>query len=632
MYKLMIKKRNSQEWQVADFGKDTPAMTFTIHDISAFDKRQSNYSQRLKLPLTDNNKRIFDFITAPNYNGTIQKDYLDARLFVNGQTLLGTGGVLSVIGVNDSAIEVCLLSSAKDFFTKLEEIDFASTDIFGNPRLPATDFSQGVEQVTDETDFVFASYANSTGIYHSNNTDKDNNGYIHYGLPMLRVCHNYEGGASGLLPRLCSSLGYSFQSDIDFTDLCLSLCDRKANSGINGTIPKELTTLSVDKSSSSSNQNNKTLKITELPETKYYFLFEAESEPANASLYLNSLSMTLTLYPDADRTDATYQINGSFYNSDKGFSNWQRAENGNYIKKFVYGPEENKTYYTNENGEWVYDKTHYGVGTVNPNNVRVLLGIGRSSLSGAFRGKASIRASIVYASATDGVAVTGTPINVAKSLGWKNGRDAMLNICNIFGAIVRVDETTKTFYFNSLSTIINNKGKAKDWSDKLLKGVAQTFVIGQFAQRSTIALEQNGITNDLSQADIRIDNKTISEQKEVLKVPLESPFSNRILQYNDGKFVVAKAPTMAKVDQSLETPKVTKCYEANDILSLYRGYETMLNNGFVIDVELMLTDLDVATLDFFAPVYLRQYGRFFYINEIKNFVSGKPTEATLIAI
>lgn len=632
MYKLMIKKRNSEEWQVADFGKDTPSMTFTIHDISAFDKRQSNYSQRLKLPLTDNNKRIFDFITAPNYNGTIQKDYLDARLFVNGQTLLGNGGVLSVIGVNDSAIEVCLLSSAKDFFTKLEAIVFENTDILGTPRLPATDFSQGVEQVTDETDFVFASYANSTGVYNSNNTDKDDKGYIRYGLPMLRVCHNYEGGASGLIPRLCSSLGYSFQSDINFTDLCLSLCDRKANSGINGTIPKELTSLSVDKSSPWSNQADNTLIITELPETKYYFLFEAESAPGNSIIDdLNSFSMTFKLYPDAAYTDSSSQVNGSFYNKDKSFSNWQKAENGNYIKKFVYLPEEAKTYYTNENGKWVYNATHYGVGAVNPNNVRVLLGIGRSSLSYHFRGNASIRFSIIYASATDGVAVTGTPINVAKSLGWKNGREAMNNLCNIFGAIVRVDETTKTFYFNSLSTIINNKGNAKDWSDKLLKGVAQTFVIGKFAQRSTIALEQNSITNNLSQADIRIDNKTISEQKEVLKVPLESPFSNRILQKN-GEFVVAKAPTMAKVDQSLETPKVTKCYEANDILSLYKGYETMLNNGFIIDVELMLTDLDVATLDFFAPVYLRQYGRFFYINEIKNFVSGKPTEATLIAI
>jgi hypothetical protein len=622
MYKLMIKKRNSKEWQVADFGKDTPSMTFTIHDISAFDKRQSNYSQRLKLPLTDNNKRIFDFITAPNYNGTIQKDYLDARLFVNGQTLLGAGGVLSVVGVNDSAIEVCLLSSAKDFFTKLEAIDFDNTDIFGTPRLPATDFSQGVEQVTDETDFVFASYANSVGVYHSNNTDKDDKGYIRYGLPMLRVCHNYEGGASGLLPRLCSSLGYSFQSDIDFTDLCLSLCDRKANSGINGTIPKEL--LSIN---GNGNIVDKTLKITELPETKYYFIFEAEVEATNANP--RYLYMRFDLYPDAAYPDYDDIVNGYFYSSDKGFSNWQKSENGKYIKKFVYLPEETKTYYTNENGEWVYDKTHYNVGVVNPNNVRVVLNLSHSD---DFSGKASIRSSIIYAAATDGVAVTGTHINVAKSLGWKNGRDAMNSLCNIFGAIVRVDETTKTFYFNSLSTIIKNKAKAKDWSDKLLKGVAQTFVIGQFAQRSTIALEQNGVTNYLSKADIRIDNKTISDQKEVLKVPLESPFSNRILQYNNGEFVVAKAPTMAKVDQSLETPKVTKCYEANDILSLYKGYETMLNNGFIIDVELMLTDLDVSTLDFFAPVYLRQYGRFFYINEIKNFVSGKPTEATLIAI
>lgn len=630
MYRLLLKKRNSEVWHDADFGKDSPVMTFAVHDISNFDKRQSNYSQRLKLPLTDNNKRIFDFINAPNYNGSIYKDYLDARLFVNGQTLLGIGGVCNIVGVSDEHIEVCLLSVVKDFFTQLETIDFENTDILGTPRLPATDFAEGIAQVTDETDFVFVYYVNGR---YSANTDKNDVGFIPYGLPMLRVNHTYEGGASGILPRLCSALGYTLQSDIDFTDLCLSLVDRKTNCGIEEVGRKKRVANTINAGTSTQKFENK-FTIEKYDDAKYYLLVEIEAEDDDEKKF----ELSVNIYPNAaDGITSKVSAYGIF-DTDfvYGQGGWQRkADNPErFVKYFLYDPETKKGYLSDKNGNFIYHQTYDLVDNLNVDSIQINTNYNLKLYQNALAKPIYINTFALYASKGDGVALPGTHINIAKSLGWKNGREAMNNLCNIFGAIVGVNESTKTFYFNSLTTIASNKSKAKDWSDKLLKGVEQTFTIGKFAQKNKISMEPNSFSEYVSESYLEIENKTLEEKKDLLSLPLESPMPVGIYQFEDGN--ANNAPTMAKIMPSPTIENlliIDKTYDSGRVKSeFYKGYEQMLNNGFIIDVELMLTDIDVATLDFFTPVYLRQYGRYFYINEIKNFVSGKPTEATLIAI
>ena len=623
MYRLLLKKRDSEVWQRADFGTDTPAMTFATHDISSFETRQSNYSQRLKLPLTAKNKRIFDFVNDTHYNGNIYKDYLDARLHYNGSELLGVGGILTIVGVKEDGIEVCLLSSVKDFYTQLEAIDFENTDVLGTPKLPTKSFTEGESQVTDNTDFVFVQYNNGNGMNY-----EQKNGFIQFGLPMLRVCHNNE---SGLLPRLCKTLGYTLNTNIDFSNQCLSLVDRKTNKGI-----EECYRQTLD-SAEYTNQKEAYDKVLQIHKRngnilgcKSYVLFVARTFVGDDK----NLQVTFTLDRDENDTDEPTAkfSNANGYDAD----GWQQDPNGSfyYLKQLLYDVDSRKSYISDKNGAFAFNKLHSDLAL---NFERIETSMSFKTLNGFVTERTvTLNAYLVFATQGDGVALSGSTLNVAKSLGWKNGRDAMLNLCKIYGAITQIDHFNKVFYFNSLAIIQSNKKNAKDWSDKLLKGVEQTFLIGQYAQTNTIVLEQNTQDNNIqSKASFTIANKTLSEQKDVLNVPLESQRKQRyIYQVNGEEFVPNKAPTLAKIvkDSSGDFYFIDSTQNANDIIVYYKDYAEMLNNGFIIDVQFNLTANDVADIDFFVPIYLKQYGRYFYINEIKNFVANKPTDVTLIAI
>jgi len=66
----------------------------------------------------------------------------------------------------------------------------------------------------------------------------------------------------------------------------------------------------------------------------------------------------------------------------------------------------------------------------------------------------------------------------------------------------------------------------------------------------------------------------------------------------------------------------------------------MLVNAKLADAEFLLTEQDIedykAIKDevpgVFIPVYLKSAGAYFYINKIKNFVSGRPTKCELVRL
>ena len=71
---------------------------------------------------------------------------------------------------------------------------------------------------------------------------------------------------------------------------------------------------------------------------------------------------------------------------------------------------------------------------------------------------------------------------------------------------------------------------------------------------------------------------------------------------------------------------------------LYLEYFAPVLNGLYPDILVMETNfllnaLDIQTLDFSKPVYLNQYGAYYFINEIKEFTTpNETTSVTLVRI
>lgn len=71
----------------------------------------------------------------------------------------------------------------------------------------------------------------------------------------------------------------------------------------------------------------------------------------------------------------------------------------------------------------------------------------------------------------------------------------------------------------------------------------------------------------------------------------------------------------------------------NDLLqTYYPELVNILNKFKMVTAKFKLTDADILNLDFFTPVYLKQYSAYFYINLVKNYTGEGLTEVELVRI
>jgi len=75
-------------------------------------------------------------------------------------------------------------------------------------------------------------------------------------------------------------------------------------------------------------------------------------------------------------------------------------------------------------------------------------------------------------------------------------------------------------------------------------------------------------------------------------------------------------------------------YKAQTVVDLnyYTLSNSMLNKAKWMEAQFWLTDEDIEGFDHFTPVYIAKYGAYFYVNKIKNFVSGELTKCELVKL
>lgn len=69
-----------------------------------------------------------------------------------------------------------------------------------------------------------------------------------------------------------------------------------------------------------------------------------------------------------------------------------------------------------------------------------------------------------------------------------------------------------------------------------------------------------------------------------------------------------------------------------EIDTYYPTFKLFLDDYKIIDAEVILDVIDVYNLDFFKLKYIKQLGRYFYLNKVVNFRKGKPTKVELVQI
>ena len=258
------------------------------------------------------------------------------------------------------------------------------------------------------------------------------------------------------------------------------------------------------------------------------------------------------------------------------------------------------------------------------------------------------------------------PITLSPNLpDWDCGK-LFKEIANFTGSSFQVDEYTRVISMFRQKKVAENKLFPFDWSNKLTINTPPqfTFTLDGFGKVTRFSYKDF----DLYSYELNILNEQLPDDQNYIEsafVPCEQRDAlllNGIAFFDvwnedenriglDGKVRIAlnrttTGTTYNSPNQSAVAPSgndnvayfVDPDNYSLDWADLYAEYYAPLLDGLtpdilVMDAQFLLNALDIQTLDFSKPVYLLQYGAYYFINEVKEFTTpNETTSVTLVRI
>ncbi len=233
------------------------------------------------------------------------------------------------------------------------------------------------------------------------------------------------------------------------------------------------------------------------------------------------------------------------------------------------------------------------------------------------------------------------------------------------------------------STLYDNILYSDDWTDKLdmASAIEYRFTLPEYAQHNAINGAAFKYQQEQPEAVIVVDNESIDVERTVFTLPVvtdsrptewyDGPAANVLATgylkaeligirpiseyqgnvYNEHKiyvkdevpaFIVTKGQSRDEsiyrnnkfdLDGVQLLPYYAEVVDISDIKANYDILESRVLNGVrVIEADFYLTSLDIRSFDFYTPIYLEQFGDYFYVQKISNFVPEKLSRVTLVCL
>ena len=188
-----------------------------------------------------------------------------------------------------------------------------------------------------------------------------------------------------------------------------------------------------------------------------------------------------------------------------------------------------------------------------------------------------------------------------------------------------------TIKFVKFDTVVENKSKAVDWSNRLVQAYFDktpgeiTYTLDDFAQHNRFLYKEDDTVRRNYDGDIPVDNQTLDYERDVVElpfaasdtrggvayIPIYSYGSDAKLEYDD-----SVSPRILTLNESNQG--VFSGLEWETLLNgHYSSYKEIVNKPRVIVENIRLTAVELQMLDLSAPVYLSQYGSYWVIISVK---------------
>lgn len=609
MYELKVKDTTGVWHNLDLIPGEEPVMNYQVNIIAELKDRNCDYSQAIKLPKTPTNLRVLERMDLFEASTLMPYKNIECRLFSNGFTLAGKSSIFIVDRVGEYIEGQVLSGNAGLLFTMenrlMEDADLGYT-IVGSPTIP-----QWVRRGWAVLGKQFEAYKS----------------FRHYFFNLHETAK-----------RLVELCGYTLDTNLPLTTIQRDFFSAPSLLPSNDSLEVFTGVASFSRTGG--------VGIGLSDYTSRYFQHNISSNGLGTFTQVGNAEVGATPY----RLKFTSNINGkikvrvyvsgSKYYDPGGLFSLQCViyKGGSEVFNILKPPTET-VYNIDENveidveiGDVLYLTTRLDKGTTLNAECSV-------DMSGSFT---------ITEIEADEVPIGGK-LYFGNNTGFTTYWDCFKTFCQTYGLTVYADENSKVVKAYTMDKLYENKTIAKDWSDKLSReNQEMSFIIDGYGQNNFIRFEKKEDLED--KGNFYVSNGNLDKWKDLFTIKWESGIDVKpgtydlayipLYEYDEEiadkkKFVKGK-PHLVRFSQVNYNPYfIMNHIPAQSLIDTYydKLANRMLVNAKCLLVGLLLSERDIEELDFFTPIYLKQFGAYFYISKIRNFIAGdRLTKVDLIRL
>ncbi len=639
-------------------GKETIATSYSIAPFSDIGKRTTNASINFKLPLTANNRAIFENNNVVVNASTLPYRFLSARLDVDGiDQKIRTAQLISI----KDSIEIKLLGGNIDFFAAIKELKLSDLDLESLNH--DWTLANAVASAANTSGYVYAlidTYTDSPNTFIDNVSNQiDVRGL----LPSIFL---YE-----IVSQIVTDAGFTasgdFLTNADYRSIIVPLltknnpqCKLKILTtasqplGYTTSLGIRYDTIIYDESTVVD-----PLNIYELSTVDWeYAAFNPEVPTATTFRVLADgdyqFSLNFNYYIDRVTNNdlfVTIERRRAGVNTQLEFAFDIRFASGEYTLDFI------SSVFTLERDDEIFITAN-----CTGNNVTMLAG------------------TFLECIVQPETFVFGEYINLSLNLPQLKQSDILKALAQQFGLMYAVDNDNMIVYFRQFSEIVANKANAKDWSDKVDYSEKTEVNFGDTSygqiNHCEYAEDETVIKPTGTDYDILIGNKTLKPEYKLFELPYAA--SEQVLRMLDHSIAQIKiftnydttdeevnevtprvlirrmqsfSPALDYTDGTTTTAVISVPlthfilfgqtfnlgFEDNLLPTYSQDIIDVIQNFKLINLLLRINVVDINQLDFFIPVWIErknEAGAYFYLSEIKQFksTSKESSETELVLL
>lgn len=230
--------------------------------------------------------------------------------------------------------------------------------------------------------------------------------------------------------------------------------------------------------------------------------------------------------------------------------------------------------------------------------------------------------------------------SVANNLGWKTGLDMYKAALQMKARISRAGKTDADTY--TINEVEAAKATARDWTEYLVE--TESDFHSDFCKHNRIKCQPSSDTGRTESYDLQIPDDKLEEDRDYISINVESPANSEgtiasFWQYkaqDDGTvyrdYIGAKHPFIINTATS-------KLLQATDLQGAYISQVEPYGIGNCIQsdyrrvtAKMRLPIVEILQFSHKVPIYLRQFGRYFYVSKIGEWEAGKLCNVELLQL